>query len=129
MKRRLLFVFAIAAPGLVLGAAPVVEQSTPAAQVVPVAASSGSSSSGSARTAPAAGDTVALRKQLADFTLEIEQLRTELREMRGQLETQTHELESLKNRNREALADMDKRLREQEKRSAPAAPAAAAPAT
>lgn len=36
--------------------------------------------------------------------------------MRGTLEVQGHELEQLKQRNREALADMDRRLRELERR-------------
>jgi len=96
-----------------VAAAPVVDQSTAATPV---------------HTAPAASDTVSLRKQLADLTLEIGQLQAELRDLRGQIETQTHELESLKTRNREALADMDNRLREQERRSAPAAPNSGAPA-
>ena len=70
-------------------------------------------------------DAAALRRTMADLTLELDQLRTQLRELRGLYETQTHELESLKSRNREALADTDKRLRELERKAAPAAAAAA----
>lgn len=88
--------------------APVTDMSTRAAASTP----------GAAAMAP--GET-ALRKSLADLTLELEQLRAEMRDLRGQLEVQTHELESLKNRNREALADTDKRLRELERKAAPAA--------
>jgi tol-pal system protein YbgF len=98
--------------------APVTDLSTPRAGQQPIQAQ--------AQTAPRAGTPApaaesALRKQLADLTLELEQLRAELRELRGQLEVQTHEFESLKNRNREALADTDKRLRELERKAAPAA--------
>lgn len=96
--------------------APVTDMSTPARSTVGAAAA-------------ASTDTAALRKSMADLTLEIEQLRAEVRELRGQLEVQTHELDSLKNRNRDALADTDKRLRELERKAAPApAPTAEAPA-
>jgi tol-pal system protein YbgF len=77
-----------------------------------------------------AADTAAMRKIMADLTLELDQLRTQLRELRGQYETQAHELESLKSRNREALSDTDKRLRELERKATPAtgtAPDAPAP--
>jgi tol-pal system protein YbgF len=137
MKRRLLPLVAFAvpmlAPGLVpgqaWGQAPVIDRSTsvPASSGAASPSRTTRTSSPGVRTAPAESDTVALRRQLADLTLEIEQLRTEVRELRGQVETQTHELDSLKNRNREALADMDKRLREQERRSAPVAPGASVP--
>lgn len=66
-------------------------------------------------------DATALRKSIADLTLELDELRTQLRELRGLYETQTHELESLKNRNRQVLADTDKRLRDLERKAAPAA--------
>lgn len=99
--------FAQSAPARV----PVTDMSTPARSTAGAAAA-------------ASTDSAALRKSMADLTLEIEQLRAEVRELRGQLEVQTHELDSLKNRNRDALADTDKRLRELERKAAPA-PAAA----
>jgi tol-pal system protein YbgF len=118
MPRWFTLIAAFVAPVAVLGAAPVVDQSFP--------------TTGTRAAVPAVGETAALRKMQADLTLENEQLRNELRELRGQIEVQTHELESLKTRNREALADADKRLRELERRAAPAAesvgkPAAVAP--
>lgn len=114
MPRRFVLFAAFVAPLVVLAAAPVVDQSIPA--------------TGARSGAPPVPETAALRKMLADLTLENEQLRTELRELRGRIEVQAHELESLKSRNREALADTDKRLRELERRAAPASappPAAA----
>jgi tol-pal system protein YbgF len=77
----------------------------------------------------------ALRQSIADLTIELEQLQTEVRELRGQIEVQTHELDTLKSRNRETLADMDKRLREAERRASssvatpPSAPADGAAVT
>lgn len=122
----LVSVTAFAAPcigvSVAWGAAPVVDQST---QAGAAARSSGGYASAPVRTGPAAAETIALRRQLADLTLELEQLRVEVRELRGQLESQTHQTESLKTRNREALADIDKRLRELERRGS-SAPGAAA---
>jgi tol-pal system protein YbgF len=83
---------------------------------------------GATAPAPNAASDAALRKSIADLTLELDQLRSQLRELRGLYETQAHELDSLKNRNREALSDTDKRLRELERKATPAATADAAPA-
>ncbi len=76
------------------------------------------------------------REVLVDMHQQIEQLQNDLRSLRGRVETQTFELEQLKNRNRDTAADLDRRLREFEKRpgAAPRAstsdepPAAATPA-
>jgi tol-pal system protein YbgF len=96
------------------------------APVTDLSTRSGSTSTAAAAAAPtpAAAEAAALRKAMADLTIEVDALRTELRELRGQLEVQTHELESLKTRNREALADTDKRLRDLERKATPAATAA-----
>ena len=118
------FAFTVAIAGLLPALAtaqstrpPVTDMSTPRAGAT---ASSPSAATGGA-------DTAAMRKTMADLTLELDQLRTQLRELRGLYETQTHELESLKNRNREALVDTDKRLRELERKAAPVAAAAETP--
>ncbi len=60
---------------------------------------------------------------LADMLLQLEQVQAELRELRGKVEVQTHEIEALKTRQRDLLADIDRRLSEVERRGA--APAAA----
>lgn len=54
--------------------------------------------------------------------LQLEQLQAELRELRGKVEVQAHEIEALKTRQRDLLADIDRRLSEVERRgTAPAA--------
>lgn len=117
---RLWFTFSVAIAGLVPAIA--LSQSRP-----PVTDLS-TRGQGTSASAPAASSSdTALRKSIADLTLELDQLRTQLRELRGLYETQSHELDSLKNRNREALADTDKRLRELERKATPA-PAVEAPA-
>lgn len=63
--------------------------------------------------APAVSPT---RETLVDLLLQMEQLQSELRSLRGQVETQTYELERLKNRQRDVLGDLDRRLRELERR-------------
>lgn len=77
------------------------------------------------------------RAALADLLTQLEALQAEVRQLRGQLEVQTHEIEQIKSRERNLMADMDRRLRELERRGGavaagpadtPAAPAAAAPA-
>ncbi len=70
----------------------------------------------------------ARRDALADMLLQLEQLQAELRDLRGKVEVQTHEMEALKARQRDLLADMDRRLSEIERRGATtsAAPADAA---
>ncbi len=60
----------------------------------------------------------AKREALADMLLQLEQLQAELRELRGKVEVQTHEIEALKTRQRDLLADIDRRLSEVERRGA-----------
>lgn len=76
------------------------------------------------------------REALADLLQQLESLQTELRDLRGKVEVQANEIERLKSRQRELLADIDRRVSELERRgSAPATageaaaapPAAAAP--
>lgn len=79
----------------------------------------------SAAVAPAANPA---RETMVDLLLQLEQLQTELRSLRGQVETQTYELERLKNRQRDVLADLDRRMRELERRGGVAqAPGASSP--
>ncbi|MBI3779335.1 MAG: tol-pal system protein YbgF [Gammaproteobacteria bacterium] len=66
------------------------------------------------------------REALADLLQQLETLQTEMRNLRGQVETQANEIERLKTRQRELLADIDRRVGELERRGgAAAAPEAA----
>lgn len=67
------------------------------------------------------------REALADLLQQLDALQTALRNLRGQVEVQTNEIERLKARQRELLADLDRRVSELERRAgaAPAAPVAA----
>lgn len=74
------------------------------------------------------------RETLLDLLRQLEELQTEVRQLRNTVEVQGHELEQLKNRQRTLYDDLDKRLRETERRSAaviapPAPPVAPAPTT
>lgn len=73
------------------------------------------------------------RETLLDLLRQLEELQTEVRQLRNTVEVQGHELEQLKNRQRTLYDDLDKRLREAERRSAAVAatppPAPAAPTT
>ena len=76
------------------------------------------------RSTPAPELDPARREALADMLLQLQQVQAELRELRGRVETQTHEIEALKTRQRDLLADIDRRVGELERRGA-AGPAAA----
>jgi tol-pal system protein YbgF len=67
------------------------------------------------------------REVMADLLQQIETLQTELRKLRGQVEVQNNEIERLKARQRDLLADMDRRISALEQRNAPAASAVPAP--
>lgn len=69
----------------------------------------------------------ATRDTVLDLLRQIEELQAEVRQLRNNVEVQGHELEQLKNRQRTLYDDLDKRLREAERRSA-AAPTVVAPA-
>ena len=66
------------------------------------------------------------REALADLLQQLETLQTEVRNLRGQVEVQANEIERLKARQRELLADIDRRVSELERRGT-AAPAPVAP--
>lgn len=69
------------------------------------------------------------REVLADLLQQLESLQTEVRSLRGQLEVQANEIERLKARQRDLLADIDRRVSELERRApAGAAAVSAAPA-
>ncbi len=57
------------------------------------------------------------REVLADLLQQLETLQTELRNLRGQVEVQTNEIERLKARQRDLLADIDRRVTELERHS------------
>jgi len=66
----------------------------------------------------------AQKQQLLDLLQQLEALQTEVRQLRNSVEVQGHELEQLKSRQRTFYDDVDRRLREAEKRPpGPAAPA------
>lgn len=54
---------------------------------------------------------------LAELLGEIESLQAQLRELRGQIEVQAHQLEQMKNRQLQSMVDVDRRLRELERRA------------
>ena len=70
------------------------------------------------------------RETLLDLLRQLEELQTEVRQLRNTSEVQGHELEQLKGRQRSLYDDLDKRLREAERRAAtaPAVTAAVDPA-
>ena len=57
------------------------------------------------------------RDSLLDLLRQLEELQTEVRQLRNTVEVQGHELEQLKGRHRTLYDDLDKRLRETERRS------------
>ena len=69
------------------------------------------------------------REALTDLLQQLETLQSEVRNLRGQVEVQANEIERLKSRQRELLADIDKRVHDLEQRGAPATASAAAPET
>lgn len=71
----------------------------------------------------------ASREVLADLLQQIELLQTEIRNLRGQVEVQGHEIDRLKARQRELLADLDRRVTEMERRGTGAASSVVAPTT
>jgi len=85
------------------------------------------SKGGTTQTAQAAG--AATRESLADLLLQLEQLQAEVRDLRGQLEVQSHEMEKLKARNRDLTNDLDQRIRHLERRGVGAATGAVEPAS
>ena len=82
-------------------------------------------SAGAAEKAAVSADTTR-REALADMFLQLEQAQAELRELRGKVEVQAHEVEALKARQRDLIADIDRRLSELERRGAAPAEGAAA---
>ncbi|WP_169924150.1 tol-pal system protein YbgF [Sulfurifustis variabilis] len=58
-----------------------------------------------------------MQQSLVELYTQLEALQTEIRQLRGQVEVQTHELERLKSRQQDALVDFDRRLRELERRA------------
>lgn len=68
-----------------------------------------------------------LRENLVDLSQQLESLQAEVRQLRNTVEIQGHDLEQLQGRQRALYDDLDKRLRETERRAA-AAPVAAVPA-
>ena len=57
------------------------------------------------------------RDSLLDLLRQLEELQTEVRQLRNTVEVQGHELEQLKGRHRTLYDDLDKRVREAERRS------------
>jgi tol-pal system protein YbgF len=66
----------------------------------------------------------AVRATLLDLLRQLEELQTEVRQLRNSVEVQGHELEQLKGRQRALYDDLDKRLRDAERRGTATAPTA-----
>jgi tol-pal system protein YbgF len=79
---------------------------------------------GGSAAAVRGGSDAAVRENLLDLLQQLEALQAEVRQLRNTTEVQGHELEQLKGRQRALYDDLDKRLREAERRGA-AAPASA----
>jgi tol-pal system protein YbgF len=78
---------------------------------------------------PPAPAAPAPRETIVDLLLQIQTLQDEVRNLRGQVEVQNFELEKLKARQRDLLADLDRRVRDVERRGGTAgAPVAVEPA-
>jgi tol-pal system protein YbgF len=77
---------------------------------------------------PPAPAAPAPRETIVDLLLQIQALQDEVRNLRGQVEVQNYELEKLKARQRDLLADLDRRVRDVERRGGTAAAAEPAPA-
>ena len=71
---------------------------------------------------------VPAREALADLLQQLESLQAEMRNLRGQVEVQANEIERLKARQRELLADIDRRVTELERHGTGTAPSGAASA-
>jgi len=75
-----------------------------------------------------AAEATTTRNTLLDLLRQLEELQTEVRQLRNNVEVQGHEINQLKGRQRALYDDLDTRLREAERRGSattPAAPAAA----
>lgn len=120
MARRFRDIGLIAVGVLALGQPPSWGADAPRGRNLPPVVELGASGSGDTSAAPS-------REVLADLLQQMELLQTELRNLRGQVEVQTNEIERLKARQRDLLADIDRRVSEIERRGlAPAAEAAPA---
>lgn len=74
------------------------------------------------------GSDAAVRQNLVELLQQVEQLQSEVRQLRDRVEVQNHELEQMKARQQDLIGDLDRRLRELERggvAGAPAAPSAA----
>lgn len=102
--------------------APTVQAAGPAGgerSKLPPVVELGEASGSAVASAPAA------REVLTDLLQQLETLQSEVRNLRGQVEVQANEIERLKSRQRELLADIDKRVHDLEQRNGPAATTAA----
>jgi tol-pal system protein YbgF len=81
-----------------------------------------------AATGKPASAEAATRDSLLDLLRQTEELQTEVRQLRNTVDVQSHELEQLKGRQRALYDDLDKRLRETERRGSATAPVAPASA-
>jgi tol-pal system protein YbgF len=67
-------------------------------------------------------ETSTSRETVVDLLLQIQSLQDEIRNLRGQVEVQTYELEKLKTRQRDLMTDLDRRVRDIERRGGVVAP-------
>jgi tol-pal system protein YbgF len=69
------------------------------------------------------------RDTMVDLLVQLETLQTELRQLRNQVDLQTHEVDRLRKRLQALVRDLDRRLTDLEKRKTTAAPPVAPPVT
>jgi tol-pal system protein YbgF len=79
-----------------------------------------------AQTNPTAARAATGNEAVLELLSDMEELKSQLRTLRGQLETQGYQLEQMKNAQRQSALDVDRRLRELERRPGGAAAAPAA---
>ena len=83
---------------------------------------------GSSTAAPRGATDAAGRENLLDLLQQLEALQAEVRQLRNTTEVQGHELEQLKSRQRALYDDLDKRLREAERKGVSASVTTSVPA-
>lgn len=81
------------------------------------------------RSIEAPSANTATRESLLQLLEQIEELQNQIRQLQNQVEIQNNELEKLKSRQRDLTGDLDRRLRELERRTAGRAPDEPAPET
>lgn len=80
-------------------------------------------------TTVSAEETAVLRENIADLLRQMEDMQIQLQQLQNQVELQTHEVSQLKARERDLMADLDRRVRDLERSAAERMAAPPVPAT